>query len=79
VNTKIKICDVITGAGKTQSAIKYMNESSSRFIFITPYLDECTRIEKECPGKNFQQPNEFPSKLVNLKRLSTSSTHAKGG
>lgn len=78
----IKICDAIMGAGKTSAAINYMNESSGRFIFITPYLNECDRIVDSCPIKNFKSPRDKPrSKLLNLHFLlkrgfNISSTHA---
>lgn len=39
-NLKIKICDALMGRGKTSSAINHMNSSDSKFIFITPYLNE---------------------------------------
>lgn len=79
---RIKICDAIMGAGKTSAAISYMNESDGRFIFITPYLNECNRIIDSCPIKNFKSPRDKPrSKLLNLhflleKGYNISSTHA---
>ena len=40
----VKVCDMIMGAGKTESAISLMNsDQNSHFIFITPYLDEVER------------------------------------
>lgn len=78
----IKICDAIMGAGKTSAAINYMNESDGRFIFITPYLNECDRITDSCPIKSFKSPRDKPrSKLANLHFLlkrgyNISSTHA---
>ncbi len=78
----IKICDAIMGAGKTSAAINYMNDSNGKFIFITPYLNECDRIIDSCQIKDFKSPKDRPmSKLFNLhflleKQFNISSTHA---
>lgn len=70
------------GAGKTSAAINYMNASDKRFIFITPYLNECERIIDGCQIKDFKSPKDKPrSKLTNLhyllsKKHNISSTHA---
>lgn len=80
---EIKVCDVIMGAGKTESAITLMNsDSSSRYIFITPYLNEVERIKRSCAGREFVSPRNFgEGKLNNLHQLLSSgvniaSTHA---
>lgn len=78
----IKICDAIMGAGKTTAAINYINKSDGRFVFITPYLNECNRIVDGCPIKKFKSPKDKPrSKLFNLhflleRQFNISSTHA---
>lgn len=83
---KVKVCDAICGAGKTQSCIKMMNdEINQRFIFITPYLTEVERIKSSCSGRGFVSPeatysNNF-SKLEDLnnllkQQLNIASTHA---
>ena len=78
----IKICDAIMGSGKTSAAIRYMNESDGHFVFITPYLNECSRIVDSCPIKKFKSPKDRPrSKLDSLHFLlrhgyNISSTHA---
>ena len=38
----IRICDAIMGSGKTEAAIKWMNDSpdETKFVFVTPYLSE---------------------------------------
>lgn len=47
------------GSGKSQSAITYMNEhSNEKFIYITPFLDEATRIKEACPSLNFIEPSD---------------------
>lgn len=82
---KVKVCDAICGAGKTQSCIKMMNEEKDKkFIFITPYLKEVDRIKNDCK-RNFKSPeancsNGF-SKLEDLNKLldkgdNIASTHA---
>lgn len=55
----IKVCDAIMGSGKSSAAITYMNEhSDQKFIYITPYLDEATRIRKGCPALRFAEPSD---------------------
>lgn len=55
----INVCDAIMGSGKTQSAITYINEHpEERFIYITPYLKEATRIKESCPKVGFVEPSE---------------------
>ena len=60
----IKVCDAIMGSGKSSAAINYMNEESFRtcgskkFIYITPFLDEATRIKEACPMLNFAEPSD---------------------
>lgn len=55
----IKVCDSIMGSGKTESAISYMNEhKDKKFIFITPYLSEATRIRNGCPTLHFIEPSD---------------------
>ena len=58
----IKICDVIMGGGKSQSAITYMNEHPERrFVYITPFVSETERIARDCPNLNFVLPsNKLP-------------------
>lgn len=54
---EIRVCDMIMGAGKTESAITMINEDTeSRYIFITPYLNEVDRIVERCACRNFYAP-----------------------
>ena len=48
------------GTGKTQGAIKYMNDhyEDTSFIYITPYKKEIDRIIESCPFLNFQTGRE---------------------
>lgn len=71
------------GAGKTESAITLMNsDTDSRYIFITPYLNEVERIKQSCADREFVSPRNFgEGKLSNLHQLLESgvniaSTHA---
>ncbi|MDE6149553.1 MAG: hypothetical protein K2F81_05595, partial [Ruminococcus sp.] len=55
----VKVCDAIMGTGKSSAAITYLNEhKDEKFIYITPYLDEATRIKKNCPSLRFVEPSE---------------------
>lgn len=83
---EINIVDAIMGAGKSQSAINFMNaaESSKKFIYITPYIDEVDRIIRACKEKNFKQPvkySEKAPKIISFKDLlnkgeNIATTHA---
>lgn len=82
-NCEVKIADMIMGAGKTSSAINYINsaDNDEKFLFITPYLDEIERIKIACISKNFKEPKEIGTKLNGIKYLISSgenivSTHA---
>lgn len=82
-NCNVKIVDMIMGAGKTTSAINYINQADEdeKFLFITPYIKEIDRIKKGCPYKNFREPKEMGSKLNGIKWLLSKgeniiSTHA---
>lgn len=55
----IKVVDAIMGSGKTCAAINFMNEHpNQRFVYITPFLDEATRIATACPALHFVEPTE---------------------
>ena len=79
----VKVCDMIMGAGKTESAITQMNEDEeSKYIFVTPYLDEVKRIKDSCEKRKFSDPyNSGDGKLADLHRLlaqksNIATTHA---
>lgn len=55
----VKVCDAIMGTGKSSAAITYMNEHpEKRFVYITPYLEEATRIVTSCPRLQFFEPQK---------------------
>lgn len=67
----------------TESAITLMNQDKeSRYVFITPYLDEVERIKRSCSGRKFKDPqSKGKGKLENLHYLlsmrdNIASTHA---
>lgn len=83
----VYVCDAIMGAGKSQSAITYMNEHpDERFVYITPYIEETERIQQNCPQKKFTTPSaRIPgysySKIEHTRKLladgeNISTTHA---
>ena len=50
----VKVCDAIMGTGKSSAAITYMNDHpEKKFIYITPYLEEATRIATSCSRLHF--------------------------
>ena len=68
----IRICDAIMGSGKTEAAIKWMNDSpdETKFVFVTPYLSEVERIKTSCQRKDFKEPaRKKQRKLFGLKDL----------
>lgn len=53
----IYVIDSVMGSGKTCAAIQYMKEHpSSHFFYVTPFLEEATRIYEACPELNFIEP-----------------------
>ena len=55
----IYVCDALMGSGKSSSCISYINEHpDKRYVYITPYLDEATRIAVACPEAHFVEPEE---------------------
>lgn len=67
------------GNGKSQSAITYMNEHrDSRFIYITPYLSEATRIRNGCPLLHFVEPSDKISRYNFKKSLHTQALIEEG-
>lgn len=55
----VKVCDAIMGTGKSSAAITYMNEHpEKKFIYITPYLEEATRIATSCSKIKFFEPKK---------------------
>lgn len=67
----VKVCDAIMGTGKSSAAITYMNEfPEKKFVYITPYLDEATRISRACPRLKFFEPQRT-TKFSGSKTLHT--------
>lgn len=41
----INIIDNIMGKGKSSAALQYINANrEKRYLYVTPYLSECTRV-----------------------------------
>ena len=81
----VNVVDAACGMGKTTSIINMMREdtSNNKYLYITPFLTEVTRIIKECPEKRFKEPQEDrgENKMDDIKRLLSKgenivSTHA---
>lgn len=70
---KVTVCDCIPGAGKTEAAITMMKRRPDRkYLFVTPYTNECKRIIASCPSLDFKTPDEkgkFYTKSENLLEL----------
>lgn len=72
---KIRVIDSPCGTGKTEWAIRYMNENceNSRFIYVTPYLDEIKRV-RENVSFDMQEPKDG-SKSKDLEALIIKGSH----
>lgn len=69
-NNAIHIVDSVMGTGKTQACIAWMRQHpEQKYLYVTPYLDECSRIQASAPELDFQQPQENKTKSANLLRL----------
>lgn len=84
INVTCKVVDAPCGAGKTSAAINFINSSpeETRFLFITPFLEEVERIKNSCTDKNFEAPdNNGSTKFNSIKGMIKAgrnivSTHA---
>lgn len=70
----IHVVDEMMGAGKTSAAISMINEAppETRFIYITPFLDEVERIKASCADRHFYSPEKqspHGAKIQDLKAL----------
>lgn len=75
----IQVCDAIMGTGKSSAAITYMNEhKNEKFIYITPYLEESTRIREGCPEMNFVEPSD-KIKMYHFKKTEHTAALIKQG
>ena len=81
----VNVVDAGCGVGKTTSIINMINDDNSneRYLYITPFLTEVTRIINSCPNKKFKEPqdNGQDNKLDDIKKLfnkreNIASTHA---
>ena len=69
-NNAILIVDSVMGTGKTQACIAWMRQHpEQKYLYVTPYLDECSRIQASAPELDFQQPQENKTKSADLLRL----------
>ena len=79
MDTSIRVVDAIMGTGKSSAAITYMNEHPTRkFIYITPYLTEATRIKEACPKLKFIEPSNKLSEYQFKKILHTEALIENG-
>jgi hypothetical protein len=54
----IYICDAVMGSGKTSAAINFINaHPDKKFIYVTPFITETTRIKDSCPHSWFYIPS----------------------
>ena len=71
----INIIDSPPGSGKSSWAIKKMSDMrdiNRRYIYITPFLNEITRVKESIPERKFTEPKinkKSKTKLESLKQL----------
>ena len=69
-NNAIHIVDAVMGTGKTQACIAWMRQHpEQKYLYVTPYLDECKRIQEGAPELDFREPQEDKTKSADLLRL----------
>lgn len=69
-NNAIHIVDSVMGTGKTQACIAWMRQHpEQKYLYVTPYLDECSRIQASAPELDFREPQENKTKSADLLRL----------
>lgn len=73
ISSKINIVDSIMGSFKTSAAINYINQHPDQhYLYVSPLLSECARIQEKCPSLDFRQPDDtgaIQSKSGDLLRL----------
>lgn len=61
------------GSYKTSAAINYINQHPDHhYLYVSPLLSECSRIQEDCPSLDFKQPDDtgaIQSKSGDLLRL----------
>lgn len=61
------------GKGKSSAALQYINDNrDKRYLYVTPYLSECERVQIACPDLQFKEPSDtgaLPTKSADLLRL----------
>lgn len=81
----VTVVDSVMGTGKTEAAIRCMLTCAGmdrRFLYITPYLDEVSRVADACRSMSFSVPSDrYSSKSSDIRRLvhigaNVASTHA---
>lgn len=83
METQVKIIDAICGAGKTSYAIQMMNDNSQvgfgskgdfytstkKYIYVTPFLNEVTRVINGTKAEFSEPINKKGSKYEHVKKL----------
>lgn len=71
--TKFTVIDSLMGSGKTQYVIQKMNEvdNEKKYIYITPYLNEITRVRESVTERELQEPNNRNDEGRKLRSLKT--------
>ena len=72
----ITVVDSIMGSGKSRFAFRFINSNpKKKYLYVTPFIDECVRATRECVSVGMIQPKEAPTKQVDFKRLIASGAN----
>lgn len=70
MNTKIRVIDSPMGSGKTCYIFKEIDEHpDQKYIYVTPYIKECERIQKNINQHSFKLPVDKYCKQTSLEEL----------
>ncbi len=66
----IKVVDAMMGMGKSSAAIQMINDSrEEKYIYVTPFLKEIDRVERECSSKQFYSPRNYTKNKKSARKM----------
>ena len=75
----VMVCDAIMGSGKTSAIINYINEHpEKKFLYLSPFRNEATRISISCPGARFVEPSDRIWEYHNSKAIHSCALMCQG-
>ncbi len=66
----ITVIDSIMGSGKSTWAFNFINSNpEKKYLYVTPFIDECARAIHACNAIEMYQPREAPTKQADFMKL----------